>query len=183
MAQRSRLAKAADTRKNNNLTIGKTPYSVALHEKEFISPEKTEVLDLPYNYIVWIGAKYSGKTRPVLTRMLGMILEDNDTYGLALKKYKTNAAERLHTAISNMSIELRQKGYGVPLMKKGISKTVKLVNMKVAEANQTIEYSALDDSDAIAGIEAPNLGKFGIVHIEEPVERNDRGELPSASEF
>lgn len=152
------------------------------NEIEFITETKSAVLNLPYKYITWLGAKWSGKTRPVVTRMVGMMLTDPTMYGLALKKYKTNAATRLHTAISNMSIEIRSKGYNVPIMAKGISNTYLLKNKHIRDLNQSIEYASLDDMDGIAGIEAPNLGRFGIVHIEEPVMSGDKN-IPTKEDF
>lgn len=114
--------------------------------------------------------------------MTGMLLTDKSMYGLALKKYKTNAASRLHTAIANMSIEIRSKGYQVPIMAKGISNTYMLKNKHIRDLNQSIEYASLDDMDGIAGIEAPNLGRFGIVHIEEPCMSGDKN-IPTYEEF
>ncbi len=114
--------------------------------------------------------------------MAGQIIESKDGYGLALKKYKTNAAMRLHTAISNMALEMRMADYDIPLVQKGVTQSYFVKDARYRENNQTVEYASLDDMDGIAGIEAPNLGQFVVVHVEEPVMKGDK-EQPSFEEF
>lgn len=157
-------------------------YDPKVNEIEFITAEKIAVLNLPYKYIFWLGAKDGGKTRPVVTRMTGMMLNDKHAYGLALKRYKTNAAIRLHTAISNMALEMRMAGYDIPLLQKGINNTYLVTDERFKDLCQTIEYASLDDMDGIAGIEAPQLGRFAMVHVEEPVTKTDK-EQPTKEEF
>lgn len=168
--------------KENEQIIVNPAYDYKKDEINFITQTKIDVLNLPVIHTVWIGAKYGGKTRPVVTRMLGMMVRNKDVYGLALKKYKLNATQRLHTAINNMSREIRLAGYDIPLVEKSIMKSILNLNPKNRDANQSIEYASLDDMDGLAGIEAPNLGLFGIVHLEEPVMSGDK-EQPTEEEF
>lgn len=186
--QLKKQARAQRTKNYNNQlkaitpAKGTIPYNYIEHESQFITQTKIDILNLPYKYVAWLGAKDGGKTRPVVTRLTGMVAYDKSIYGLALKKYKTNAAARLHTAVSNMAREMRMAGYDIPLVQKGLSNSSFLRDVKFRDNNQTIEYAALDDMDGIAGIEAPNLGQFGIVHIEEPVMKGDK-EQPSPEDF
>lgn len=182
LTKANKAARTKELNKAQGVKKDAKSYSVERDEIQFITEEKIQVLDLHHKYKIWIGAKWGGKTRPVVTRMSGKMLEDKDNYGLALKKYKTNASSRLHTAISNMGIEMRLAGFDVPLFVKGQNQTYLLKNQKYRDLNQTIEYASLDDMDGIAGIEAPNLGKFAIVHIEEPVMKGDK-EQPTKEEF
>lgn len=156
-------------------------YDYKKDEINFITQTKIDVLNLPVVHTVWIGAKYGGKTRPVITRQLGMMLKNEHVYSLSLKKYKLNATNRLHTAINNMSREMRMKGFDIPRVDKSIMKSVLKIHDK-NDDNQSIEYASLDDLDGLAGIEAPNLGLFGIVHVEEPVMSGDK-EQPSEEQW
>lgn len=188
MGRLTKQQKAGKTKAMQKLTGGYVPadgkkaYDYKVNEKDFITDTKIQVLNLPYKYIIWLGAKDGGKTRPVVTRMAGMMISDNSYYALALKKYKTNAATRLHTAIANMAREMRMTGYDVPVLQKGQSNSYLMKDLRYKDLNQTVEYASLDDMDGIAGIEAPNLGQFCIVHVEEPVMKGDK-EQPTKEDF
>lgn len=107
---------------------------------------------------------------------------DKDAYSLDLKKYKQGGISRLHNALVNISIEARILGYDVPEYVSGMNISYRDVNKFDKKKNQTVEYSSFDDTNGLAGIEAPNLGYFATVHVEEPVLINDQGKTPTRSE-
>ena len=173
---------AARSRKVNREAKSNKPSYTIEDEKKFITADKIAILSHPAKYTHWIGSKDSGKTRPVVLRMIGHIESDKDAYGLALRKYKASAAVRLHTAVNNMALEIKFAGYKIPDYEKGVAQTYRMINVRSRSSNQTIEYESFDNANGLAGIEAPNLGYFPIVHIEEPVLIDDPGKIPDAAE-
>lgn len=168
-------------RETKTLSKGTLPYIIA-HEKKFISQDKIDILNHIAKETYWSGGKGVGKTRPVILRMLGHMEEDKTAQGVAFKKYKTNAASRLHTSVANMALEIKHAGFRIPEYEKGISETYRMIeNLK--KDNQTIEYGAFDDYNSIAGIEAKNAGWFPIAAFDEPVEQEKAEKLPTIEEW
>lgn len=152
-------------------------------EKQLISEDKIQLLDHKASKKVWIGAKDGGKSRSVIVRKFTKMETDKDAYSLDLKKYKQGGISRLHNALVNISIEARILGYDVPEYVSGMNISYRDVNKFDKKKNQTVEYSSFDDTNGLAGIEAPNLGYFATVHVEEPVLINDQGKTPTRSEW
>ena len=176
-----RLTKVKSTKKTKEINL-KT-YDYLIHEKQFITKEKIQILNLPQKITVWCGAKEAGKTRPVVLRMIGLMEKDKENYGIGIKKFKINAAERLSQSMLNIVAELKNKEFAIPDYKKTPSKLERRFhNQRVNHLNQTVEFQSLDDINGLAGIEAPNLGRFELVHIEEPVEKNDSN-IPTKKRF
>lgn len=158
-------------------------YDFLVHEKQFITEEKIKILNLPQTKKVWCGAKESGKTRPVVLRTIGLIEKFSDVYGIGIKKYKHNAVERLSQAMLNVVAELKLSGFHLPNYRKTATKLERrFFSNQINFKNQTVEFQSLEDINGLAGIEAPNLGRFEIVHIEEPVEKND-SKIPTKKRF
>lgn len=148
---------------------------------EFIDQSKIDILNHNAEDIYFIGAKESGKTRPAVMKLIAHLETDFFASGLALKKYKSNAASRLHQIIDNVAREVKSKGFTVPDYEKGQNETYRM-SQKTRGNNQTIEYASYEDYNSIAGIEAKNLGYFPVVLFEEPVEMGDT-DTPNENEW
>lgn len=185
-----RLTKAARAQRTKRENIIKAqgkdsrlkPFTYA-DELEFITREKQTILDHPAKTKSLIGAKDTGKNRMINVRILRDMASNNDLYGLGLRKYKIGAQARLHTAISNMALEIRSAGFNVPEMESSTMRSYMMKNKFEKTKNQSIEYSSFDDINGMAGIEAPNLGQFTAVEIDEPVLMDDPGKMPDKDEW
>lgn len=149
---------------------------------QFIAQNKIDVLNHKAQDTLWIGSKEGGKSRPVICGGIAMWESDYRAMGLGLKKYKTNATERMHQMVQNMALEIKYAGFNIPDYEKGQNQSYRMTK-SVKTDNQQIEYAGFDDYNALAGIEAKNLGYFPYVIIEEPVMLDDEGNIPSPQEW
>lgn len=175
-AVKSPVSKAAKTAKPAKKFFVKTE----LHN--FISQDKIDVLNHDATDTIWIGAKEGGKTRPVVLDALSDMEENYKANAVMMKKYKTNATNRLHPIVNNLALEVKAAGYTIPDYEKGQTMTYRM-KAKNRNKNQTIEYASFDDYNQIAGIEAPNNGYFSVVIVEEPVLLQDEKPVPTPQEW
>ena len=182
MPKQSKYKKISSTMtKPKNPTL---PQFTNTEISSWLTQSKTNLLNHPAKRKIFIGGKKTGKTRGTGLKMISLLMSNKDAYGLALKKYSGNATKRLHTNYSNLAIKLSRK-YNIPEFKKSTDRTYILHNKSLAHIskNQSIEYASFENVSGLAGIEAPNAGYFALVHIEEPVEPNDSGKIPTQEEW
>lgn len=163
MGRLNRQQVAAKTKARIKASKAGLPKYKLKDEVNFISPDKVKINDHHAKRKIIVGAKDSGKTRPTALRMLGLVEEDKDNYGLALRKYKSGAVGRLYTSINNLALEIGFAGYNIDKYEKGVSQMYRMVNFRNKSENQSIEFASFDDANGLAGIEAPNLGKIPMV--------------------
>ncbi|WP_369141315.1 hypothetical protein, partial [Modestobacter versicolor] len=120
-------------------------------EINILTQEQIDVLNLPVSDIICIGAKGGGKSLKGSVRMLSYMETNYRANGLAFKKYKTNAAARLHDLFSNTAGKIKLKGFTIPDYEKGQSETYRMKN-KMKTQNQKIEYLSFEDYASVAGI-------------------------------
>lgn len=101
---------------------------------------------------------------------------------IGLRKYKTSVKARVGNAIRNMALEIRLAGYDVYEVESGQQGSYFVRDKFNKQRNQTMEYAGFDDVNGLAGITAPNLGRFAVVQIDEPVLANDPGKVPDVIE-
>ena len=150
----------------------------------WLTQDKVDILNHPAKRKIFIGGKKTGKTRGSGLKMIQLLMGNKDCYGLALKKYSGNATKRLHVNYANLATKL-SRFHDVPEFKKSTDRTYILREKSMAklQQNQSIEYASFENIAGLAGIEAPNGGYFGLIHIEEPVEPNDSGKIPDKNEW
>lgn len=134
--------------------------------RDLLDPSKIAILQHPAQDTYWIGAKDSGKSRPVFAAIVVELESDTSSYSWILKKFKGNAADRAHANIASIAQELKIKGWGVKKYEKGQSETFKMSRKKKTD-NQSITYSSSDNYDTLAGMTGPNNGKIPIIAFEE----------------
>lgn len=145
-------------------------YITAENKKEallaLLDPTKVAILMHKAQEIYWIGAKDSGKSRPVFAEIIVEMEINSSSYCWVLKKFKGNAADKAHANLSSIAQELASKGFKVNKYEKGQSETFKMVKKKKTD-NQSITYASFDNYDSLAGLTAPNNGQVPIVALEE----------------
>lgn len=150
----------------------------------YFRESKMEIINHKAKKKVVVGAKDSGKTILAVMLALALIEEDKHAYILAARKYKSQSAEKFHTIFTNASLELSLiYNFKMSLYKRSLNKTIKMDNWKNPAKNQSIEYVSFDDPNGIAGTEAPNLGYYALVLIDEPVMLDDMGKIPERKEW
>ena len=189
MPRPNKHAKTSNTMKLDlTLALEKSKKTLKKFTKDEISKwltqDKVDLLNHPAKRKIFIGGKKTGKTRGSGLKMIQLLMENKDCYGLALKKYSGNATKRLHVNYANLATKL-SRFYDVPEFKKSTDRTYILKERSMAklQQNQSIEYASFENIAGLAGIEAPNGGYFGLIHIEEPVEPNDSGKIPDKNEW
>lgn len=176
---------------NKDSIKSKTPSETASLKKRFLwdeikhftSPDMVEMLNHPAGEVWAITGKGYGKNRATALAQIAYLENDYSAQGLMLKKYKTNAGQRLHDSVANMVMELKLSGYDIPDYEKGQAETYRM-KKKSKTSNQKIEYASYEDYSSLAGIEAKDLGFYPMVLFDEPVEKDDKPEnMPTDEEW
>lgn len=156
-------------------------YSILLDEQKFITQEKIDILNHHATKTVWIGAKDSGKTRPVVYRQEGEMEEDDEIAHVSLKAFKTAASETLFKEIQKAQFQIKAAGFASKEFRLSINKAVKQVKKSNGNNNPTIIFGSFEGYDDLAGLTPPGNRRFSMVHIEEPV--NMGKQSPSRKEW
>ena len=172
MSERLILTKKTTTKKTTKkATTNKKAFTLEEAYK-LMTPEMREVMKHPAANVWMITGKDYGKGYSTGLKMIAYMEEDFRANGFALKKYKTNAGDKLHQTFANISKEISYKGYTIPKYEKGQNKTYRMKNRQKTN-NQSIEYASFEDYNSITGTEAHNLGYFPMVIFDEPSQLND----------
>ena len=154
------------------------------HLPIYFSKSKMEIINHKARKKVVVGAKDAGKTILAVVLALALMEQDKHAYVMAARKYKTQSADKFHVLFTNASLELfltydfKRSNY-----KRSLNKTIKMDNWKDQTKNQSIEYVSFDDPNGIAGAEAPNLGYYPLILIDDPVMLDDIGKIPTRKEW
>ncbi len=187
MGRLTRAAKIQQTKSANKASYGTNTAHLKpfKHEDEleFITPAKQAMLDHPAKKKSWIGAKETGKNRSINTRATRLLQEQPNGHMLGMRKYKQSVKSRVANAIRNMALEIRSKGFNALPVEHSQGYSYFVKDKYNRQNNQTLEYAGFDDINGIAGIEAPNLGKFILIEIDEPVLAKDPGKVPSPEDW
>lgn len=151
--------------------------------KEFLTIEKMEILNHPAKKKVLGGGREAGKTRIAIADTAATMSEDKHASAMSARKYKTLAADKFKTIFINFALEVKHSDYLVPEFKGSQNKILLMRDYKNVNNNSTVECVSFDDPNSISGAEAPNLGYYSHIIIDEPVLHNDTGKTPSRDEW
>lgn len=182
LTRSARIQRTKIQNKVNNVVSAGKPFTHA-DELNFITASKQVIMDHPATTKSLIGAKDTGKNRMINVRAIREINSDKDSYMVGMRKYKNSVKARVANAMRNMSLEIQAAGYNVCSIEHSNDKSYFIRDKHNKVLNQSMEFAGFDDINGIAGIEAPNLGKFVSVEIDEPVLANDTGKIPTVEEW
>lgn len=138
--------------------------------------------------VVVIAAKDSGKSFPVALYKIMCMEKDEMASGLQLMKYSGEAADKGIDEIVGAINYLKEVGFDVGndrgyeatrakifRLPKG-KKSAKTMDIKLK--SQFFRFGSFENYDRIAGFKVPNGGYPFIIHIEEPVMKDDANGVP-----
>ena len=145
----------------------------ALLAHNIIDEHKAEWLWHEAKRKVVIGGKGTGKTHPVKLKELWLMETFKDANTFDFRKYKESATTTMSGAMLYAVRDLAGWGFDVTDYRRSMNNLYKLDDKKTMDNNQKQRYAALEDPTSTDGQAPSNGGFYGIIHIDEPVVKDD----------